>query len=440
MTRLGMTIGLIGMAAFGCQPSDSAADNEDMEGAVAEASAASSTSIVSFTREVVKGDIVHYTLVIDVGDTPSAELALHRVVRERSPWVPRHAKDAVMFLHGDFATFTSNFLSPGLGAPGDADHGLAGYLAGDGVDVWGVDRRWTRTLEGETDLADHEGMTLAQSVSDTEVALGLARAVRALTGSGAGKMMLGGFSHGGQIAYEVAGAETQKPLGLRHVKALIPIDIYDAVPPGDADAVASACQSRDDQQALIDQGFFAGENTFFAFMVELAETAPLDPSPIFPNRTNRGGLLNFLGRTWVFFAPTATYHLAGGVISGRDVLSLRYSPDDRVFAWVGAAPPWQALPEGRDLDAIWCNDGPRPLPDHLADITVPIFYLGAKGGFGDAGLYTTTLTGSSDVTTLVVSRPVAPQESEDFGHADLLFSDEAPALAWEPLASWIAAH
>lgn len=83
---------------------------------------------------------------------------------------------------------------------------------------------------------------------------------------------------------------------------------------------------------------------------------------------------------------------------------------------------------------------PRPVPDHLADIQVPVFYLGAGGGFGEYGLYTTTLVGSSDVTTLVVRELDPARQDEDYGHGDLLYAGGAPAVAWEPLAGWIESH
>ena len=62
------------------------------------------------------------------------------------------------------------------------------------------------------------------------------------------------------------------------------------------------------------------------------------------------------------------------------------------------------------------------------------------GGFGDAGLPTLALTGSADVTTLVISALPPEQQREDYGHGDLLFSDAAAALTWEPLAAWIQSH
>jgi hypothetical protein len=432
---LGLGVALLG----GCEaPVDP--DEEGVMEDVAAASAGTAASAITVTREVVSGDVAHYTFVLRVGDTPSAEVVIHRVVREHAPWVPRIAASALLLLHGDWATFSSNFLSPGLGTSAAANHGISAFLAEKGIDVWGADRRWTRAPLDAADVSDFAGMDLAQAIDDTGLALGFARGVRVRTGSGPDRVALGGFSHGGQIAYEYAAAESQRPLAARHVKALVPIDIYAAVPAGNAGAIASACDSRDYEKAQVGKGLSAADNSFFALAATLDRTAPDDDSPIFSGSTNRGGLLGFVARTWVYYAPTKEYHLAGGLLSAGTVTALRHSPQARIDGWLAGAPAYQANPESADLDGIWCADGPRPIPDHLADIHVPIFYLGAAGGFGDAGLPTLALTGSSDVTTLVISVLPAAQHPEDYGHGDLLFADSAPELAWQPLAAWVQSH
>jgi hypothetical protein len=423
------------LALAGCQP-DEPGESQSFERVAEAASAETAITIVGVQRQVAFDDVAHYTVVMRVGSGPNAEIAIHRVVRERAPWLPRRLGSAVMLLHGDFSTFPSNFLPAAEGAA-PASHGLAGYLATQDIDVWGFDRRWTRTPADATDFSGYETMGLAADLDDTGRALAFARAARAIGGSGAGRLTLGGFSHGAQIAYEYAGAESQKPAGLRHVEALVPIDIYDRLSPEDDALRQDACATRDDELAQIQAYGAAGENSFFGLIGNLAKTAPDDPSPIFDGKTNREAVLAFMGKTWAFYAPTDNYHLAGGVLSGKFITSFRYSPEERIDDWLAAAPPFQSVLESADLDSIWCGDAPRPVPDHLADIHVPLFYLGAKGGFGDHGLYTVAQVGSSDVTTLVVSAPDAPQEREDWGHGDLLYGDDAPQLAWQPLAAWV---
>src|SRR5690348_806717 len=109
---------------------------------------------LSVTRTQISGDVYRYEYVVRVGNTPNAQLHINRVVRERAPWQPRRSATSVMMLHGDFATFASNF------APGP--QGLAPWLAERNVDVWGVDRRWAHAAD---DISDFAGMGLDQELS-----------------------------------------------------------------------------------------------------------------------------------------------------------------------------------------------------------------------------------------------------------------------------------
>lgn len=174
---------LVVSALAGC--TDDAAPDPDVfhESAVA-ASMAASTSLVSdIEREQVAGDVHHYSVLITVGDGPSDRIRLHRMVREKAPWQPRQTVGNVMLLHGDFSTFESNF-APGLvGTAAPREHGLAAYLAQQGIDVWGFDRRWTTTPPETTDFTGFEDMTMAAAVDDAERALLFARTFRGLTGA-----------------------------------------------------------------------------------------------------------------------------------------------------------------------------------------------------------------------------------------------------------------
>jgi hypothetical protein len=66
--------------------------------------------------------------------------------------------------------------------------------------------------------------------------------------------------------------------------------------------------------------------------------------------------------------------------------------------------------------------------------------VGAGGGFGEYGIYTTTLLGSTDVTTRVVDVTPSDQRLADYGHADLFIGTEARALVWRPILNWVLAH
>ncbi|MFP2927472.1 hypothetical protein ACLESO_20200 [Pyxidicoccus sp. 3LG] len=150
-------------------------------------------------------DVYHYQFDLRVGSTPNAVVRVHRVVRERSPWRPRPTAHAMMLLHGDFANFVTNFV-PALGSPASSAPGLAPYLASQGIDAWGVDRRWTLP-SAEGDISDLGEMGVDQELGDIAVALAFARATRGLTDRDAGRIVLGGFSHGGELAYAYAAAD-----------------------------------------------------------------------------------------------------------------------------------------------------------------------------------------------------------------------------------------
>jgi hypothetical protein len=93
--------------------------------------------------------------------------------------------------------------------------------------------------------------------------------------------------------------------------------------------------------------------------------------------------------------------------------------------------------EAADFDAMLCGEN-LPIAAPLSNIRVPVFYIGAAGGVGELGIPATARTSSTDIQTLVIQRTASVYA--DFGHADLLFADDAPALVWQPLASWIAQH
>src|SRR5262249_11877399 len=157
----------------------------------------------------------HYTLTLPVGVTPNARLRIHRIVRELAPFRARPTANAAMLLHGDFSTFVTNF-APSLADASSPVAGLAPFLAAHDVDVWGVDRRWTLPTAPDADVPDFAGMGVAQDVDDIGRALGFARAIRAATGSGAGRIALVGFSHGAQLAYVYTAVEGGRPAAQRH--------------------------------------------------------------------------------------------------------------------------------------------------------------------------------------------------------------------------------
>jgi len=344
-----------------------------------------------------------------------------------------------MLMHGDFASFTTNFAPTAGAAPPEG--GLAVYLAEQGIDVWGLDRRWATVAADATDVSDFGAMTYAQEVGDIGVALQYVRGLRAATSGDGGPIILSGFSRGAHLTYLFAESETQLPRSERQVRAIAPIDIYAKIAPADDALRQLACANSAAEYQGVAQGMADSPNTAIAQLGEFDQSAPSDPSPIYgPPYTNHQALLAFLGQTYQLYAPTPVYHLVGSVLKDGNPVALRWSAEPVVDAWLSNAPIHQPLVETADGDALWCDQAPLPLPDHLAEIDVPLFFLGAAGGFGDHGLYTTTLVASTDVTTHVVRRLDPSDEAGDYGHGDLLYAPDSISRAWKPLASWLLQH
>lgn len=391
------------------------------------------TTTSELSRVIVVGDVVHYDFALRVGSGPNGTLHVHRIVRESSPGRPRRTTNAIMLMHGDFSSFQTNFMP-------EAAPGMAVWLAQRNIDVWGIDRRWVHAPAGDdADVSDFATMGVTEELDDIGIALAFARAVRAVTSGSADQMVLSGFSRGGMLAYYYASRETTRPL--RHVKALVPIDVYASIAPADEELRLFNCELAGFEQEFFDAGFIDGPNSALIEIGQLALSAPNDPAPdpFRPGQTNRGKMLALVGRTYLLgFPATPFYHLIAPTIDGV-VTGLRYSPEDVVGHWLAGAAPHQAMLEQAQTDAILCGDHP-PIDVPLSAIHVPLLLLAAAGGYGDHAVYSTTQVASTDVTTRVIRRLPVEQEPEDFGHADLLYATDAPALVWQPLLAWLNLH
>lgn len=427
MSRHPLVLILVASAAL----SACAAAGDDPPAHIAAAVESSALGLVDIDRELVSGDVWHHSLTIRIGESPNAVLRLHRVVREQAPWVPAPTAAAALLMHGDFSSFASNF-APVLVDPSAAE-GMAVDLARRGIDVWGLDRRWA-LAPLDADLSDFAAMDLGQELDDIDTALAVIRAI------GGARPHLVGFSRGGFLAYAYAARDGERPAGRRTIRGLVPLDVWAAIPPEDGDARAWFCEGAAFEYQLVADGVVDAENSFVITVGELALSDPDGPSPFSATRTNRQMMLRFAGQTYRLFAVNPFYHLAAPILDASgEVTGLRESSETDIARWFAQAAPHQSMIEAADSDAVWCGDGSGPAVD-LSRIQAPLFYLGAGGGFGDHGLYTTTLVGSTDVTTRVIRRFGPEGAFEDFGHGDLLFADDAGELAWRPLAEWLAAH
>lgn len=406
--------------------------------------------LLDVERRVLFGSIVEYSFTLRVGAGEHEVIGVHRVVREAAPFVPVRTRHAVMMAHGDVWGFDTAFLTAASSPAIPDHHALPVFLAQRGVDVWGIDFRWTLVPGDTADLSFMADWGIETDARDLRLAMALARLTRGLGGDGLGRLILLGWSRGGQIGYAALDAETQLPPVLRQIKGFIPVDIY--LKTDQPDLVAAACLRFAGTQAQQDAGQFADTTgILIASLAQLAITAPADPSPIFAGLSNRQAALLVGVATFQLLPPGAAfvplYHFTGGSFDASGLPDgLLYQGEAGFIDFLAGAAPLEPLQVLADGDAAICGPSAEPpvpdvgFDDHLDEITVPVLYVGAGGGFGDYGIYTTTLLGSTDVTSHVVSLVPPEQRLFDLGHADIFQADDADTLFWQPILDWIRTH
>jgi len=163
------------------------------------------------------------------------------------------------------------------------------------------------------------------------------------------------------------------------------------------------------------------------------------PSPWDETRTAREMMLWLVGQTYLFFPATPVYHLNAPVLDeAGNVTGLRVSSEADVARWLAGSAPHQSMRESADTDAVLCGDTSFDVP--LSRIEIPLLSIAAAGGYGARANHSAAHVSSTDVQTTVIRQLPLEREAEDYGHADLLFAADAPALAWQPLLSWLRAH
>ena len=405
-----------------------------------------SCSIAAIERRELGGQIAQYSLPLRVGTGAYDVIRLHRVVRETAPFVPARTERALFMAHGDIWGFDAAFLNAAESSSVTDDHALPIFLAEQGVDVWGIDFRWIHVPEDTADLSFMASWNLETDAGDLRHGMAVARLARGLGGDGFGRLTLLGWSRGGQIGYAALDAETQLPPVLRHVKAFIPVDIY--LKTDQPDVKAAACLRLGQTQERQATGEVADANgVLITSLGQLAIAAPAEPSPIVSGLSNRQTALLAGAATFQLLPPGGSfapfYHFAGGTFDVSGLPNgLAYQDEAGFFDFFTGAAPFEPLQLLADGDAAICESADTidvpdvAFDDHLGEITVPVLYVGAGGGFGDLGVYTTTLLGSSDVTHHLVSLTPSARLF-DLGHADIFQADAADTLFWQPILDWI---
>lgn len=392
-------------------------------------------------RELVAG-VAEYAFTLRTGSGPFEAIRLHRVVRERAPWRPERARDGIFLVHGDAWDFRAAFFA-GAAAP-DAGT-LPVWLAERGVDVWGIDLRWTLVPAETTDFDFMADWGFATDLHDLDVGLLAARVVRLVTGSGPGQLDLLGWSRGAQLGYAFLSREAGRPWWARHVEGFVPVDVY--LKTDDATLRENACTRAAGLAAtLAAETWQDATGALLATIGELATADPDGASPVLAGLSNRQVALVAGGATFLFFppglAPVPHYHFTGAAFDAASSLptSLLYTPEARWLDSLRATAPYEPTRLLFEAETLVCDEEDLPFDDRLGEVEVPVLYVGAAGGFGATGLHTTTLLGSTDVESLIVS--VVPPEAVlvDYGHADLFQAADAPQRVFQPILDWLLTH
>ena len=394
-------------------------------------------AIVGFERQTVAPGIVHYAWRIKTGRGLYDAIGLHRVVRESAPYRPRRTDLNFFFQHGCCKNFVGMML-PGLTSPATADDfGMAVYLARHGVDVWGIDQAWTLVPEGIPDVSFMVDWGIARQSRDLRLAVTMARAVRMITGCGAAKMILAGYSNGVFSSIAVVNEETQVPPRLRQVGGYVPIDApIKAIEPT---LLANLNAYIDGYYIpLYESGVYA-ETGVFAPMAALVRCCPDDDSPFMPGVTNLQYALLSSCSPILGASPDYAFHYWAPVLDESGMpTALRYTDREMWLDFLASGLPWEPMIWGLEWVSYSADRLDTPFDDHLGEIRVPILNVTPAGGFGATTEYGISLLGSADKQTLMPATGLTL--AEEYAHIDIFTYPASEQLVWEPLLQWLAAH
>ncbi|HOT97435.1 MAG TPA: hypothetical protein PLG50_02185 [bacterium] len=387
-----------------------------------------------FKREVLTGDIVHYSFQVKVGVGTYDVIGIHRVVKETKTGQPIKTKKNLFLQHGDSKDFTGMFLN-GVRTPNVADDfGIAIFLARNDIDVWGIDQNWTLVPASVTDFTFMKDWGIDNQVSNLRFAMEIARFARTFSGCGNNALNLSGYSSGVLTGYALLNEEAKLAKNKRVVAGWIPVDCpYKCNDPKGVEALATAYQS---YKAKVDAGDYV-EVQLFPLAGQAARDNPDGASALIEGFTNLQVAMYFCAAPVL---PPIIFHYFAGIMESEFPVDLQYLTKAEAIDFLIDSVPYEADHFELDYCAIISDAVPVPWDDNLGSITVPVFNVAAAGGMGDLTPYTTTLLGSTDVQNLIVRLHPAGEEAIDFGHIDLFMAHNAEALVWTPILNWVKAH
>ena len=385
----------------------------------------------------LSSNITQFYYLLTTGSGQYDHIGVHRVTLVDKKGNPKPSDNAVLMVHGDFWPFDQAFFG------GISRNSAAAYLASQGVDVWGIDLAWTLVPASETNFNFMQNWGMQHDINDIETALSFARATRSQSGRDGGPLTLLAWSRGGWLGYGLVNQESQLNCNQRQVKAYIPVDLFYKTDYSPSQQLFCEDEAYYNQQ--IASGVYAFSAQFIQSLGQYAVQSPDTSSVEFGDPyTNLTASLT-AGAAWYQLGGNFTpyYHFVAGFWPDGNFQTgipagLKYSNIGQWNSFELAAAPYEPMLLAADTTAVTCGDDPQlPFDKHLGDITLPVHYVGAGGGFGSYGLYTLSLLGSKDVTHHIVSFYPPPQQAFDFGHVDLFYADNAQDLAWEDILDFL---
>ncbi len=387
----------------------------------------------------ISGNVYEFYYLLTTGTGKHDHIGIHRVTQVNNG-VPVASNNAVLLVHGDAWGFDQAFMH------GISRRSIGAYLASQGIDVWGIDLAWTLVGSGEKDFTFMENWGMQHDINDIEQALSFARQIRTQTGSDGGRLALLGWSRGGWLGFGLLNQESQQSCSNRQVKGYVPVDLlYKTNSPS---SQAFFCSIEADYDQEIASGVYnSNGGQYVQNSAEQAIEHPYRTSVVLGSPyTNLTYSLTAGAAPYQYgnhFTPY--FHYVGGTFPNDDFSAI---PSGLSYSNVGewndfefGASPYEPVQLLADASAITCGDDPNLQFDkHLNDITVPVFYVGAGGGFGGYGLYQLSLLGSTDVSNHIVSFYPPDQQAFDFGHVDLFYAEDAQKLLWSNILQWLEKH
>lgn len=399
----------------------------------------------SFERKHLFDDVYEYSMIFKVGKGKYDKIRIHRVVKERAPYLPIKTENAVMMLHGDTANFNTTFLPTSDQKP--VTQSLAAFLAENNIDVWGIDLRWTFIPDNVTDFTFMKDWNTELHLSDIELSVKFARILRCITNCGNEKLLMLGHSRGAYYSFAYANMETQKIAMLRDIKGIIPIDLILKLAPENEDLIQAANTRYQLLKQKYDSGIYCdNEGASLKYVASMAKSAPDEMSALIPYLTNKQVATFLLSATYATFEPpeepfTPYYHLNAGTFDEQGLpTGFQFTSLDYLIDIALNTPSFQSIGEMLECEAIISEAVDLPFDDYIEDIEIPVFYVGAAGGEGKYGQHILSLIGSSDKESLIMELYPPEYAMLDYGHTDLIWADNAQSLVWEPILNWIDEH